>query len=71
MSHFPKLAGVAEIAALAGVSRQRADQLTKHPQFPRPVAELAMGKVWREADVQTFLDTPRPPGRPRKTTEGT
>jgi hypothetical protein len=63
-----RLAGVAEIAALAGVSRQRADQLTSHPQFPAMVQELAMGRVWLEADVKTFLATPRPAGRPRKTT---
>lgn len=63
MSRFPKLAGLAEVASLAGVSRQRASQLTKHPGFPKPVDVLAMGPVWREADVQKFLDTPRKPGR--------
>lgn len=63
MTRFPKLAGLAEVASLAGVSRQRASQLSKHPDFPKPVAELAMGPVWREADVQKFLDTPRKPGR--------
>lgn len=71
MSRFPKLAGVAEIAALARVSPQRAEQLTRHPRFPAPVDALAMGKVWRETDVLAFLATPRPPGRPRKNTEGT
>lgn len=71
VARFPKLAGVAEVAALAGVSRQRADQLTKHPKFPKPVDTLAMGPVWREADVRAFLAAPRPAGRPRKGTEGT
>lgn len=66
MARFPKLAGVAEVAALAGVSKQRAGQLTKLPGFPKPVDSLAMGPVWREADVQKFLDAPRPAGRPRK-----
>lgn len=40
------LMGIAEIRALLEISRQRADQLTRRPDFPRPVAELAMGKVW-------------------------
>lgn len=63
MTRFPKLAGLAEIAGLAGVTRQRASQIAAHPDFPAPVARLAMGPVWREADVQKFLDTPRKPGR--------
>ena len=70
MNGFPKLAGVAEVAALAGVSRQRAHTLTRHPQFPDPVDVLAQGPVWREADVKAFLAAPRPPGRPRKNREG-
>jgi hypothetical protein len=47
------LVGTAEIAALLGVSRQRADQLTKMDDaFPRPVAELVNGRIWaREAVV--------------------
>lgn len=63
MTRFPKLAGLAEVASLAGVSKQRAGQLSKHPDFPKPLDVLAMGPVWREADVQKFLDTPRRPGR--------
>ena len=59
----PKLAGLAEVASLAGVSRQRAAQLAAHPAFPAPVARLAMGPVWLEADVTKFLATPRKPGR--------
>jgi prophage regulatory protein len=60
---LPKLAGLAEVAALAGVSRKRAWQLTRHPKFPAPVQELAATPVWLESDVQAFLDTPRPAGR--------
>ena len=68
MTRFPKLAGLAEIASLAGVSRQRAGQLAAHPDFPQPVQRLAMGPVWREADVQAFLATPRKAGRKPKAT---
>jgi len=65
MTRFPKLAGLAEVAGLAGVSRKRAWQLTQHKDFPKPVQPLAMGPVWLESDVQAFLDTPRPGGRQR------
>ena len=68
VNRFPKLAGLAEVAGLAGVSRTRAGQIAAHPDFPEPVARLAMGPVWREADVQKFLDTPRKPGRKPKET---
>jgi predicted DNA-binding transcriptional regulator AlpA len=64
---IPKLAGLAEIAALAGVTRQRAWQRTQHPDFPKPIQVLAMGPVWAEADVTAFLAVPRPSGRRRKT----
>ena len=70
MTRFPKLAGLAEIAGLAGVSRQRAAQLAAHPDFPKPVDRLAMGPVWRETDVTKFLATPRKAGR-RPTPGGT
>lgn len=64
---IPRLAGVAEIAALAGVSPQRADQLTRDPRFPVPVQDdLAMGRVWLEDEVKAFVAISRPPGRPRK-----
>ena len=70
---IPKLAGLAEVAALlaeragkAKVSRSYAGQVTAHPDFPEPVQRLAMGPVWIEADVKKFLAVSRPPGRRRK-----
>jgi prophage regulatory protein len=60
---FPKLAGLAEVAGLAGVSRKRAWQITQTRAFPDPVQVLAMGPVWRESDVLAFLATPRHAGR--------
>ena len=63
----PRLAGVAEIAALAGgVTRQRGKQITELPGFPAPVQVLAMGPVWAEAEVKAFLAVPRKTGRPPK-----
>ena len=66
MREIPKLAGLAEVASLAGVSRSRAGQLANHPDFPEPVDRLAMGPVWVEADVTKFLAAPRKPGRKPK-----
>jgi hypothetical protein len=66
MARFPKLAGLAEIAGLWGVTRQRAAQIAAHPDFPKPVDRLAMGPVWRESDVRKFHSTPRKPGRKPK-----
>jgi hypothetical protein len=49
-----KLAGVSEIAALLGVSRQRANQLTKREDFPRPLDRLAAGPVWKYSDIKRW-----------------
>lgn len=44
--------GVSEIADLLGVSKQRADQLSRRDDFPSPAAELASGRIWT-ADAVT------------------
>jgi prophage regulatory protein len=67
----PRLAGVAEVAALKGVSRQRGGRITKHPDFPEPYQVLAMGPVWVEADVIEYLATPRKAGRRPKNQQAT
>lgn len=40
-----------EIADLLGVSPQRVHQLMQRRDFPAPVAELAIGKVWERAAI--------------------
>ena len=50
----PELMGVAEIAELLGVSRQRVHQLTKVAGFPRPVAELSAGSIWEREAVEEW-----------------
>jgi predicted DNA-binding transcriptional regulator AlpA len=45
------LMGTTEIAELLGVSRQRADQLSRTEGFPEPVAEIAAGRIWLREDV--------------------
>ncbi len=49
------LVSTQEIAGLLSVTRQRADQLTKLPHFPRPEASLANGRVWNREAVITWL----------------
>jgi FtsZ-interacting cell division protein YlmF len=48
--------GVAEIAQLLGVSRQRVHELLRSdPQFPEPAAELAAGRIWLRPDVEAWM----------------
>jgi hypothetical protein len=63
----PELVGVAELAALAGVTKQRASILARRSGFPDPVARLAQGDVWNRRQVQEFLEVwTRKPGRPAR-----
>ena len=59
------LAGTTEIAAMLGVSKQRASQIIQQPNFPKPVDVLARGGVWRRSDVERWIlrgTDGRPPG---------
>ena len=48
------LVGLHELSVLFRVSSQRADQLTHTAKFPRPVAQLASGRVWRRSAVEKW-----------------
>ncbi len=62
-----RYAGVSEVAALIGVSRQRVAELRAKPGFPAPVAELSAGPIWKVSSVNRFLrEWERRPGRPRR-----
>ncbi|MFC3382540.1 helix-turn-helix transcriptional regulator [Couchioplanes azureus] len=51
-----RLVGAHEIRMmLGGISRQRVYQITSRRDFPEPVAELAMGNVWRTEDVEAWI----------------
>ena len=60
--HRRDLAGVAEAAALLGISKavlcaRRARRRCPGdvlPQFPAPVAELACGPVWERAQLEAY-----------------
>lgn len=65
---FPALLGVAEVAELLGVTKQRASALAMSKSFPRPIAELKAGPIWAEPMVRRFVaEWPRRSGRPRPT----
>jgi hypothetical protein len=54
--HPDRLMGIAEIAELAGSSRQAITNLrARDYNFPAPLAELRSGPVFREQDVRTYL----------------
>ena len=66
------LVGLSEIATMLGVSRQRAGQIVRdYDDFPPPVAELASGRIWETAAVETWAEAHpvRPPGRPAGASE--
>lgn len=59
MTEEPDLAdlvGAAEIAAMLGVTRQRVNQMATDPTypFPKPVAELTAGRIWRRSDIKAW-----------------
>jgi prophage regulatory protein len=48
------LVGVAEIATLLGVSKQRVDQLARQPDFPDPEAIITAGRIWRREAIEAW-----------------
>lgn len=64
---YPQVVGYAEIAEMAGVSRQRARQFAHIAGFPRPVIETSQGPLMSRHAVTSWLETRNTAhGRPRK-----
>jgi hypothetical protein len=59
----PNVLGVAELAMRWGVSRQRADRITKQDGFPAG-QELTRGTVYSAEDVEAWEAAERQAGRP-------
>lgn len=62
------LVGIAELAEMLAVSRQRAAQIAStHKDFPQPEVELASGRVWKRSTIELWMakHPDRRPGRPR------
>ncbi len=52
---FPDVVGWAEVAKLAGVTRQRARQFRSLPGFPSPVIETAQGPLMAKSAVEHWV----------------
>jgi predicted DNA-binding transcriptional regulator AlpA len=49
------LVGTAEIAEMIGTVRQYVDRLSREdPAFPKPVATLKGGRIWKRAEVEKW-----------------
>lgn len=65
---FPEVVGFAEIAELAGVTRQRARAFRQSPGFPAPVIETAQGPLMAKAAIENWIEKRNTrPGRPAAT----
>ena len=60
-----RLVDIPEIARMLGVTRQRASRIIQtYDDFPPPLAELSIGRVWFSGDVEEWAQShPRRPGR--------
>lgn len=51
------LVGVAEIAEMFGVTRQRVNAIVKTSEdFPAPEAELSAGRIWLRSAIVAWAD---------------
>ena len=64
---YSRYVGAHEIRDMLGVSRQRVYQLAGQPGFPKPVANLAQGKIWLVADIEIWISVHRTEARARRT----
>lgn len=47
--------GAHEIGLMLGVTRSRANQLSREVGFPKPWGVLRMGKVWKRSDIEAWM----------------
>ncbi len=65
MTHH--LVGMAEIAEMLGVTRQRVDKIQRtYDDFPEPEVHLTAGRIWSREAVEAWIQAhpQRPSGRP-------
>lgn len=60
-SNLPDLVGLAEIAELAGTTRQRVFQMTANKGFPAALLELRSGRLWARPAIERYLQDYRAP----------
>ena len=51
---MPKIVGVAEMAEMLGVTRQRVQQLTMSADFPEPIYRMKAGNFWLLTDFTAW-----------------
>jgi predicted DNA-binding transcriptional regulator AlpA len=56
-----QVVGAHEIGEMLGVTRSRANQLSREVGFPKPYGVLHMGKVWRRRDIETWMSKRKAP----------
>ncbi|WP_343030206.1 hypothetical protein [Bifidobacterium canis] len=52
---YPEVVGYAEIARMAGVSRQRARMFPEIKDFPKPVIRLKQGALYQRSAIEHWL----------------
>ncbi|MFD7161752.1 hypothetical protein ACFV9C_44705 [Kribbella sp. NPDC059898] len=64
-AQLPDLIWSSGITKLLGVSRQRANEIRRHPDYPSPFLDTGRDQAWLLNEVLEFEAThPRTPGRP-------
>jgi len=66
-SNVPDLVGLADIALMAGTTRQRVFQMTANRGFPESILQLAAGRLWSRPAVARYLEETADRRRPIKT----
>ncbi len=55
-----ELVGVAEAAKLCGVKKPNfIRDFASRPDFPKPLAELASGRIWYRSEIEAYLEPKR------------
>jgi prophage regulatory protein len=55
-----ELMSLGEVRRRLGISRQRADQLSRRAGWPAPYARLSIGRVWLTKDIEDWIKRNRP-----------
>ncbi len=53
---YPASLRITEIAALLGVTRQRASEMAEDERFPKPFTTEGRSRLWRRDDVEAWID---------------
>ena len=54
MGSPPQVVALAELTAMLGVTKNRAMQISRKPDFPAPLGELSVGRIWSYDAVVAF-----------------